>query len=246
MLRKPKLLIASALIIIVAFATIYTVWQIQSNQGAPVDRNVLFQVAAFNTFSDGNYAGIMNYSVLEQHGDFGIGTFDGLDGEMLAVDGQFYQIPSDGIPQLVSPNQTAPYATVTYFKVDKTVMVSDVNYTQLRAFLDRQLPSLGAIYAIKVTGTFNYAQTRSPQKQVEPYPNITEALLTQSVFNLTNVSATAVGFWFPSSMNGVDYAGYHLHLITSDHTAGGHLLDCIIANATVELDQINDYNLILP
>ena len=69
---------------------------------------------------------------------------------------------------------------------------------------------------------------------------------TQSVFNLSNVSATAAGFWFPSNMDGVDCAGVHLHLITDGHTAGGHLLDCTLQNATVEIDQINSYNLVLP
>jgi acetolactate decarboxylase len=206
----------------------------------------LFQLALFNTFSTGKYTGTMSYSDLEQHGDFGIGTFDGLDGEMVALDGIFYQIPSSGIPHQTDPNQMAPYATITYFNADKTFTVSGLNYTDLKSFLDGQLSSKDAIYAIKVSGTYDYAQTRSPQKQTEPYLNITDALKTQAVFNLTDVSATAVGFWFPSSMNGVDFAGYHLHLITDDHTAGGHLLDCTIANATVQLDVINKYNLILP
>ena len=101
------------------------------------------------------------------------------------------------------------------------------------------MPSEDAIYVIKVSGVYDYAQTRSVPKQTEPYPPLTEAIKNQSIFTLNNVSATAVGFWFPSSMDGVDFAGYHLHLITDDRTAGGHLLDCIIRNATVEIDQIN-------
>ncbi|HSV49033.1 MAG TPA: acetolactate decarboxylase, partial [Candidatus Acidoferrales bacterium] len=102
------------------------------------------------------------------------------------------------------------------------------------------------IYAIKVSGDFSYVQARSPAKQSEPYPNLTDALKTQSIFNLTDVSATAVGYWFPSSMNGVDPAGYHIHIMTNDKTAGGHLLECIIDNATIEVDVIKNYNLILP
>jgi alpha-acetolactate decarboxylase len=56
----------------------------------------------------------------------------------------------------------------------------------------------------------------------------------------------AVGFWFPSSMDGVDFAVYHLHLITDSHSAGGHLLDCIVRNATVEIDQTCQFNMVLP
>jgi acetolactate decarboxylase len=247
MATKSKWLISSALIIVIACSALFVGWQYQANSGANPDKDTLFQLAAFNTFSTGKYAGVMPYSELEQQGDFGIGTFDGLNGEMIALDGVFYQIPSTGVPKEVDPTQTAPYATVTYFEADKNFTVAGLNYTELKTYLDSQLSSSkDVIYAIKVSGTYDYVQARSPQKQSEPYPDINNALKTQAVFNLTDVSATAVGFWFPSSMNGVDYAGYHLHIITNDHTAGGHLLDCIINNATVQVGVINKYSLVLP
>jgi acetolactate decarboxylase len=246
MKMKNKIIVAFALVILISTAAFYAVLQFQTDTDAAADKAVLFQLAAFNTFSAGNYSGFMNYSELSKHGDFGIGTLDGLNGEMLALNGVFYQIPSDGNPVQIAPSETAPYATITYFSTDKSFTVADLNYTQLKTQLDSALSSQDAIYAIKVSGTFDYAQTRSPQKQSQPYPALTDALKTQSVFSLSNVSATAVGFWFPSSMSGVDYVGYHLHLITDDRSAGGHILDCIIRNATVEIDQIKQYNLVLP
>ena len=232
--------------LIVVTSVFYLAWQCQTTNSPAIDQDLLFQLSAFNTFTNGSYAGTMTYSNLSKQGDFGIGTFDGLDGEMIALDGIFYQIPSDGIPKEVQPMQTSPYATVTFFEADQTFRTSDLNYTQLQTFLDNKLIVKNAIYAIKISGTFTYAQTRSPQKQVEPYPKINDALKTQSVFPLNNVSASAVGFWFPSNMDGVDYAGYHFHLITDDHTAGGHLLDCIVGNIRIEVDQINRYQLFLP
>jgi acetolactate decarboxylase len=244
---KNKWIIAAVLTLLICLSVFYAGWQIRESTGyQTANQNVLFQLAAFNTFSTGQYAGFMTYADLEKHGDFGIGTFDGLDGEMLAFDGVFYQVPSTGIPRQAESTQTAPYATITYFHADSAYAVSDMNYTQLKAFLDGKFEDKEAIYAIKVSGDFTYAQTRSPQKQAAPYPDLTGALKTQGVFNLTSVEATAVGFWFPQSMSGVDYAGYHLHLITGDHAAGGHILDCIIQNATVEVDVIKDYQLILP
>jgi acetolactate decarboxylase len=188
----------------------------------------------------------MSYADLAKHGDFGIGTLDGLNGEMIALNGVFYHIPSDGKPVQIAPEATAPYATITFFEADQTITVADLNYTQLKAQLDDAMPNKNAIYAIKVSGTYEWAQTRSPQKQVEPYPDLTDALKSQAVFSLSNVSATAAGFWFPSNMDGVDYAGYHLHLITDGRDSGGHLLDCNIKNATIEVDQINRYELVLP
>jgi acetolactate decarboxylase len=247
MALKSKWRIATALIILIACSAIYVVWQSQASAPAQTaDKDELFQLAAFNTFSTGKYAGTMTYSELENHGDFGIGTFDGLDGEMVALDGVFYQIPSSGVPQVAKPTQTTPYATITFFEADHTFTVSGLNYTALKSFLDSQLASKEAIYAIKISGTFDSAQTRSPEKQAPPYPDINVALKTQHLFNLTSVSATAVGFWFPSSMDGVDYSGYHFHLITDDCSAGGHLLDCTIQNAIIKIDEIKNYSLILP
>jgi acetolactate decarboxylase len=241
-MSKLNWIVASVLIVIVLLFGCFEVFRQTTLQTQPT----LFQVAAFNTFSEGNYAGVLSYKELEGHGDFGIGTFEGLNGEMIAVNGVFYQIPSDGKPIQVNDTQTCPYATVTYFHSDQSLTVTTTNYTQLKIKLDETFISPNAIYAIKVTGSFSWAQTRSPALQTQPYPNLTSALKNQSVFNLTDVSATAVGFWFPNSMNGTDYAGYHLHLITTDHSAGGHLLDCTISNATVEFEKINNFDLRLP
>lgn len=244
---KSNRLIALALIIIIACSALVIGWQYIANSGATPDKDAVFQLAAFNTFSSGKFAGVMAYSEIEQHGNFGIGTFDGLNGEMLAFDGAFYQIPSSGNPLVVEGTQTSPHATVTYFDTDLSYTVTGLNYTDLKRYLDNQLATTkDTIYAIKVSGDFSYVQARSPARQSEPYPNLTDALKTQSIFNLTDVSATAVGYWFPSSMNGVDPAGYHIHIMTNDKTAGGHLLECIIDNATIEVDVIKNYNLILP
>ncbi len=247
MATKSKWLISSALIIVIACSALFVGLQYQTNSDATPDKDTVFQLAAFNTFSTGKYEGTMAYSELEKHGDFGIGTFDGLNGEMLALDGVFYQIPSSGIPKEVDVTQTSPHATVTYFEADKNFTVAGQNYTELKTFLDSQLSSSkDVIYAIKISGTYDYVQARSPEKQAQPYPNLTDALKTQAIFNFTDVSATAVGYWFPSSMNGVDPAGYHMHIITDDRTAGGHILDCIINNATIQVDVINKYSLTLP
>jgi len=109
-----------------------------------------------------------------------------------------------------------------------------LNYSELTTYVDGVLPTTNVIYAIKVHGIFDYAKTRSVPVQTKPYPPLAEVIKNQSVFRLSNVSATAAGFWFPESFNGVDVVGYHLHLITDDYNAGGHLLDCIVKNATIE------------
>lgn len=209
--------------------------------------DTIFQVSAFNTFSAGNFDGNTTFAELEKHGDLGIGTLNGLNGEMIALDGVFYQIPTSGIPRQIDSSEKTPYATVVFFHTTQTIQVaSEQNYSQLTEDINSTLPDPNAIYAIRVHGFFDSAETRSVPIQTQPYSTIADAVKNQTVFNLNSVEGTAVGFYFPNNMEGVDYSGYHLHFLTDDHSAGGHLLECNIRNGTVEMDQINDYHLKIP
>jgi len=247
MTSKTRIITLATVLLILALSgiAVYEVWP-QPNMEAATQRT-LFQIAPFNTFAQGNYRGFVPFSEVAKQGDFGIGTLDGLNGEMVALNGVFYQIPSSGVPHVIGADEETPYATVTFFHADKTIHVSDaLNYSELAAYLNGTFTDHNAIYAIKVHGDYDYAKTRSPHLQTEPYPDLTGALTNQAIFNLNNVTGTAVGFYFPNSMDGIDYAGFHLHFITDDRTAGGHILDCIVSNATVEIEQINNYSLQIP
>lgn len=234
-----------ALIVVFSCVVVYTVWQ--SQLGISESRETVFQVASFKPFAQGEYAGITPYSELAKHGDFGLGTFVGLDGEMVAVDGVFYQIPIDGTPRQVTSTEETPFALVTFFEADQTLQVAGaMNYSQLTAYIDQNISPENAMYAIKIHGVYDYAKTRSVPKQTEPYPTLAEVIDNQVIFTLNNVTATTIGFRLPSYMNEINVAGYHLHFITDDETAGGHLLDCIVRDATIEIDYTYEYELALP
>lgn len=239
-LKKTLVFFAAlALVTVVLFAAFYDL--------TLPEQDTLYQVSAFNTFATGNFEGNTTFAELAKHGDFGIGTLNGLNGEMLALDGKFYQIPAEGSPREIGTQEKTPYATVTFFKSDQTFQIINVSsYSQLTAIINSTLPNYNSIYALQVHGFFDFIQTRSVPLQTEPYPTLAEAVENQTVFNLNHVEGTMVGFFFPDNMNGVDFAGYHLHFLTDDHTAGGHLLECTIKNATVEIDQINSYQLMIP
>jgi acetolactate decarboxylase len=234
------------LVVAVCFAGLYEAGYLQLTPTGD-GRETVFQVAEFNWFALGNYAGTVTYGELASHGDFGIGTLDGLNGEMVAVDGVFYQIPSSGVARVIGSSETAPFAEVTFFDADQSFQVSDaLNYSQMTAYIASQFPSDNAIYAVKIHGTFSYVKARSPPVQSVPYPNLTMALVNQSYFTFNNVEATVVGFWFPSYMEGINVAGFHLHFLTADKTAGGHVLECTVQNVTVELDQTKNFEMTLP
>jgi acetolactate decarboxylase len=211
------------------------------------DDDVLFQVSTIDALMQGVFDGFYSFNDLMAQGDFGIGTFDALEGEMIALDGDYYQVKADGVAYPVQGNMTAPFAAVTRFEVDQTAALENAgNFTELARQLDLHLPSRNAFYALRIDGTFPYVQTRSVPAQEKPYPRLAEAVKNQSVFNFTNVTGSVVGIWAPEFAKGVNVPGYHLHFITEDRKAGGHILDIQVANATAQVDVTAGFAMQLP
>ena len=208
-----------------------------SGQCLAEDDDVLFQVSTIDALMQGVFDGFYSFNDLMARGDFGIGTFDALDGEMVALDGEYYQVRADGVAYPVQGDMTAPFAAVTRFEMDQTAALENAsNFTELARQIDRHLPSPNAFYALRIDGTFPYVQTRSVPAQKRPYPRLVEAVENQSVFNFTNVTGSVVGIWSPDFVKGVNVPGYHLHFITEDRKAGGHILEIQVSNATAQVD----------
>ena len=211
------------------------------------DKDILFQTSMYSILSEGDYEGDLTYGELKQHGDFGIGTFDGLDGEMIALDGEFYQIKADGKAYPAGDAMETPYAVVTFFEPDKAIALDNVHsYELLKGYLDSQLPTRNIFYAVKIEGVFEYIKARSVPAQRQPYPTLDEALKGQTIFEFNDVAGTLVGFWCPDYIGGINVPGYHLHFITSDRKAGGHLLECRVQNAKAEIDYTSEFFMELP
>jgi acetolactate decarboxylase len=121
-----------------------------------------------------------------------------------------------------------------------------MDYEGLQGYLDEAIPDKTIFYAIKIDGTFNYIKTRSVPKQQEPYPPLVEAVKEQTIFEFHDVRGTIVGFRCPDSVKGVNVPGYHLHFITEDRKAGGHLLACQLRDATIAIDYTSEFYMVLP
>ena len=211
------------------------------------DRGVLFQYSTIQALMEGVYDGDLTYGELKRHGDFGLGTFNALDGEMIAVDGKFYQIKTDGAAYPVPDSLKTPFADVTFFQVDRTVTISkSLVCRQLEAFLKKLLPSPNLAYALRIEGVFSYVKARSVPRQQPPYPPLPAAAKGQSIFEFHHVKGVLVGFWTPEYLAGVNVTGCHLHFITADRKAGGHLLDCRIESAKVMIGNLENFYLELP
>lgn len=212
-----------------------------------LDDDVLFQVSTIDALMQGVFDGFYSFHDLQAHGDFGIGTFDSLDGEMIAVDGDYYQVKADGVAYPVKGNMTTPFSTVTYFKADQTIAVQNAsNYTMLSNQISEKLPSINTFYALRIDGTFPYVKTRSVPAQERPYPRLADATKNQSVFEFSRVTGTVIGVWAPEFSKGLNVPGYHLHFITADRKAGGHILDLKVDKADVKVDITPGFAMQLP
>ncbi len=210
-------------------------------------RDTIFQVSTIDALSAGGYDGETTVEELLRHGDLGIGTFVGLDGEMLVIDGTAYRVSTDGVPGAVPPGTLTPFAVVTFFDDDLTAPVTgEITYPGLQEKTNGRLGGTRMFTAVRVHGTFDTITFRSVPKQEKPYPTLAEALKNQVVFTLNNVSGTLVGFVCPSYVGGVNVPGWHLHFISDDKTAGGHLLGFTSRDMTVSLDETDQFFMILP
>ena len=207
----------------------------------------LFQTSTLQALMAGVYDGDLTFQELARHGDFGLGTFEALDGGMIALDGAFYQIKADGRVSPVAGAMKTPSAEVTFFKAGRRHMIEmPLNYRQLLDYVDRLLPSPNLPYAIRVDGHFSSVKARSIPRQQKPYPPLAQAAEKQVVFELANVKGVIVAFRHPAYLAGVNMAGYHCHFIAADRRAGGHLPDCRVEGATVAVAALTNFSLRLP
>ena len=209
--------------------------------------DTLFQVSTINALMNGDYDGSATLYELNQNGDFGIGTFDSLDGEMLYLDGVCYQLKADGSVCKPVQSTRTPFAAVTFFEIDKNIPIQDsLDLEQMVKFLDASLESQNIPYAVKIEGEFSYVKTRSVPRHKKPYRKLLEVIKTQSVCELRNIRGTLVGFRMPAYMEGPNVAGYHFHFITADKKSGGHLLQCTLRHGKAEIDDVKRFYIRLP
>lgn len=79
----------------------------------------IYQVSTCGALVQGVYQVCVRVADILRHGDFGLGTFDGLDGEGILLDGTCWQARSDGSVHRAPPEALAPFWVVTSFRGDQ-------------------------------------------------------------------------------------------------------------------------------
>jgi len=218
-----------------------------ADQADSVQRHTIFQNSLMTALLDGIYDGELTIGDILSHGNFGLGTFDALDGEMLILDGVCHQLTSDGKARVADLDQRTPFTVVTNFvpriRVDAP---HGMVRAELSSFIDQLEPSANYFYAVKITGRFSEVVVRTVSKQSKPYPPMSEAIGDDAEHRFTDVNGAIGGFRTPAYAKGIGVPGCHVHFINDAHTSGGHVLDYTVDEAVIELCPGTDMALHLP
>ena len=212
------------------------------HRGAPV----LFQVSTLDALSLGLYQGAYAIVTLKQRGDFGLGTFEGIDGEMTVLNGHFYHFRSDGVVTEEPDGSRVPFAVITTFRSEMRFSTDGASMDELGQQIDQHIPSTNLFYAIRIHGSFSELTTRAIPKLFPPYPPLSAAIEQQVKFSFQNIQGTLVAFRCPAWVKGINQVGYHYHFISDDETAGGHALSFTTGPATVEIQELQQNSIWVP
>ncbi|WP_031357389.1 acetolactate decarboxylase [Caballeronia sordidicola] len=208
--------------------------------------HTLFQVSTSGALVEGVYTGAISSDVILKHGDFGLGTFENLDGEMVVLDGRIYRARGDGTVSQAPVDACAPFAVVTRFAPDVDLQIEPADSLDiLMQLCDEHRRSNNIFYALRLDGEFRHIRMRA----VSPPSSggrLIDAAKAQSEFELSRIHGTLVGLWSPGFSSAFSIAGYHFHFLSEDRVHGGHLLACSSGSLRLRVEALTDFHLALP
>lgn len=208
--------------------------------------STVYLSSPINALVNGLYEENVSLTAVRRHGDFGLGTFDDLDGEMIVLDGRIFQIAGDGHVTQVDPQARTPFAMVTFFKptIHEEIR-SELSHVDFASLVDQLLPSPNLFYAIRIEGEFAHIKARSVPKQANYHPFV-DVAHQQKVFEFDQPEGTLAGFYTPEFMSSLSVPGLHLHFLSSDLQRGGHVLECRPKLVRISIQVIHKLELSLP
>ena len=211
-----------------------------------IKHHTLFQVSTSTALVEGLYQGAVSVATIKQHGDFGLGTFEDVDGEMIILDGHVYQALSDGRVLEASDSSLVPFAVITHFTPETTVRLEKItSFEDLVEQIESRRTSNNVFFAVQCKGNFEWVKVRSVCKTPSGI-KFDEVAAAARMFEFQNIAGTVVGFWTPAYASAINVPGYHLHFISDDTKAGGHLLNLGAKQIELQLNLEADFRVAIP
>ena len=218
--------------------------EIENNNADINNSDNIFQYSSKYGLLSNDYTGDLSVEKIKENGNFGLGTFNMIDGEMVIFDGNVYQILTNGKINNMSSEVLSPFVVTKFFNTDTSFSLpSNLSLDSVKSLLLPLVKNRNAPLAIKITSNFTLLKSRSVDKVADESVSLDEIVANQTEFNFTNVEGNVIGFWYPDYFDGVNFTGFHLHVLLKNLSGGGHLLNCTFENAMVEIDFASGVNI---
>ncbi|MDD3225686.1 MAG: acetolactate decarboxylase [Clostridium sp.] len=211
-----------------------------------------YQVSTLNAIMLGNFDGTIDVKELLEHGNEGIGTFEGLDGEMIVLDGKAYNGKANGKAEEYDGEKRVAFATVAKFSENaKSYVLKNIDTIKqlkikLNEIIDEKYKDINAFYILKAEVEANYVKVRSCCKQQKPYKTLLEVSKNQVEHEYKNLNGYLLAVWCPKYVDGLNMPGWHIHFLSKDKSKGGHMLEISVKNVDLKIEDKRDYKIILP
>ena len=210
-------------------------------------RDVTHQLQLAHVLLDGGYDGVATLEEALAGGDHGLGTLDRLDGELVIVDGEPWQVDWHGSANLMPLDTRTPFVVVSTLDNPTTVRLHDVGLAEVSAAIEGLADDPGAVVSVRLEGAFTTVLNRSVKPQDPPYRPITDVCATDEVRWVHKpFYGVFVGFRFPDLEPGATIPGLHLHGLDRLRTTGGHNYDLHVKDAVLSVGVSHDVVMQLP
>ena len=213
--------------------------------------NKMFQVSTLHALVAGYTRSVTTVRELESRGNVGLGTFEGVDGEMILLDGVCYRARQDGTVVRPAPDTGVPFASAASveggiaFELEQASGIDALKH-ELTCRIDEAF-ALNSMHIVTVSGTFDSVSARSESAYHADHITLKDMLATtQREFVFEKLDGTLVCVYHPDYMDGINAPGWHVHFLSQDRARGGHVFDLSLVRGHAVMHKIDRIEIQLP
>ncbi|AKS67861.1 alpha-acetolactate decarboxylase [Staphylococcus schleiferi] len=203
--------------------------------------HTLYQHGTLGTLMAGLLEGTMSVKEVLEHGDSGLATLTGSDGEVIFLNGEAYHANEHKEFVKLKGDEMTPYATITRFSADETYQTENKSSEDVLEEVKAHMLSANMFSSVRITGTFKKMHVRMMPGQEPPYTRLINSARRQPEQTEENIQGTLIGFFTPELFHGIGSGGFHIHFADDARQFGGHVLDFEVDHVTVEIQNFENF-----
>jgi acetolactate decarboxylase len=207
--------------------------------------SVLWQNMPSAAFKKGLYAPYLTVRESRERGGFGVGEYEFLDGEVTALNGEYYRQVAEGKLLPLDDDERLCFSSVTHFAPTNTDdLASGLTETTIQPVFLKAFETPNAIFAMRIDGVFDQVATTAVPRQSEPFASFDK--VPHVPFQFKALPGTLVCFYLPGFVAETGIAGFHFHFLSEDRTGGGHVTSFTLRKGVARWNRVSQFALQIP